>query len=76
MGGNTKMIKKMDTIKLSNKNKVEIEILTLGGIIKSIKTPDKNGKLENILIEYADINTYKENPGYINAIIGRVAGRI
>ncbi len=70
------MATKIDIIKLSNINKMEVEILTLGGIIKSIKTPDKDGNLENVLIEYKDIDTYEENPGYINALIGRVAGRI
>lgn len=66
----------IDIIKLTNPNKMEVEILTLGGIIKSIKTPDKEGNSENVLIEYEDINTYIENPGYINALIGRSAGRI
>ena len=66
----------INTIKLSNLNGMEVELLTLGGIIKSIKTPDKEGNLENVLIEYEDINTYVENPGYINALIGRTAGRI
>ncbi len=55
---------------------IEVEILTLGAIIKSIKTPDKEGKFENILLEYEDINNYIENPGYTNASIGRTAGRI
>lgn len=66
----------MEIIKLTNPAGMEVEILTLGAIIKSIKTPDKAGKLENILLEYEDINTYIENPGYTNALIGRTAGRI
>ena len=66
----------IEIIKLSNSVGIEVEILTLGGIIKSIKVPDKDGKFENILIEYEDINRYKVNPGYINALIGRTAGRI
>jgi len=66
----------IEMITLSNTQGMEAEILTLGGIIKSIKAPDRKGKLENILLEYEDINTYIENEGYINALIGRVAGRI
>lgn len=66
----------VEHITLTNSKGMEVEILTLGGVIKSIKTPDKEGKLENILIEYEDINTYIETPGYVNALIGRTAGRI
>ncbi len=66
----------INSIQLTNSNGMEIEILTLGGIIKSIRTPDKEGKLENILIEYEDLDAYVKNPGYINALIGRTAGRI
>lgn len=66
----------MTIIKLTNTAGMEVEILTLGAIIKSIKVPDREGNFENVLLEYQDINTYKENPGYINAAIGRTAGRI
>lgn len=67
---------KIEALTLTNLNGIEVEILTQGAIIKSIKTPDKAGEFENILIEFQDINTYIENPGYINALIGRTAGRI
>ena len=66
----------IEKITLANKQGMEVEILTLGGIIKSIKAPDRQGKLENVLLEYEDINTYIENEGYTNALIGRTAGRI
>ncbi len=69
-------MKKTGSIKLTNSKGMEVEVLTLGAVLKSIKTPDKEGNLENILIEYLDSNTYRENPGYLNAIIGRTAGRI
>lgn len=67
---------KIDMITLANSNGIEVEILTLGGVIKSIKVPDKEGEFENILMEFKDMNTYIENPGHLNAIIGRTAGRI
>lgn len=67
---------KIEVITMVNSSGMEVEVLTLGGIIKSIKVPDKEGKIENILIEYEDINTYIINPGYINALIGPTAGRI
>lgn len=66
----------IEMITLCNAKAMEVEILTLGGIIKSIKAPDRQGKLENVLLEYEDINTYIQNEGYTNALIGRTAGRI
>ncbi len=66
----------VELITLTNKNGMEVEILSLGGIIKSIKVPDRDGNLENVLVELEDINGYVENPGYFNALIGRTAGRI
>lgn len=66
----------IECITLKNNKNMSVEILTLGGILKSINVPDKNNIVENILLEYQDINTYIENPGYINALIGRTAGRI
>ena len=63
-------------ITLKNATGAYAEILTLGGIIKSIYVPDAEGTLENVLLEYTDVNSYIENPGYLNALIGRTAGRI
>jgi aldose 1-epimerase len=68
--------KKVTSITLKNKNGMEITFLSLGGIIRSIKAADREGKFENILLDYEDVNDYVENPGYLNAIIGRIAGRI
>ncbi|MGL4345860.1 MAG: aldose epimerase family protein [Cellulosilyticaceae bacterium] len=61
---------------LSNDAGMRVEILNLGAIIRSIEVPDKEGNLENVVLQFEDINDYRENPGYIGAVIGRVAGRV
>lgn len=61
---------------LTNTAGMRVEILNLGGIIKGIFVPDGAGNLENIVLNFEDINDYIKNPGYIGAVIGRVAGRI
>lgn len=63
-------------IKLKNKNDLSVEILTLGGVVVSINTPDRSGHIENILLGYDSIEEYIENPYYLNANIGLTAGRI
>lgn len=57
-------------------NGFEFEILNLGGIITKIITPDKDNNLENIVVGYNSIDSYKANPSYMGAIIGRTSGRI
>lgn len=57
-------------------NNFEFEILNLGGVITKIITPDKDNDFENVVVSYKDLETYKENPSYFGAIIGRTSGRI
>ncbi|GAU75515.1 aldose epimerase family protein [Fusibacter sp. 3D3] len=68
--------KEIHRIKLKNQNDISVELLTLGGTLLSIVTPDRTGKLENILLTYDHIEDYIENPYYLNASIGLTAGRI
>lgn len=45
---------KLFTIK--NENNQEIDILNYGATIKSIRTPDKNGQLDDVVLGFDDIN--------------------
>jgi aldose 1-epimerase len=67
--------KTCNLITLKNNN-VEVTLLDLGAVIYSLKTKDKNGKLEDIVLQYQDIHEYAMNPSYFGATVGRVAGRI
>ena len=55
---------------------LEVEILNYGGIIRKISFPDKNGKIENIVLNLNNISDYEERSPYFGAIVGRNAGRI
>lgn len=61
---------------LTNDNGISVSFLDFGGIITKIITPNKEGKLENIVLGYKDYRKYESNPYFLGAIIGRVAGRI
>jgi len=63
-------------VTLTNNNGVVVSFLNYGGIITEILAPDKHGNLENIVLAYQDYNQYISNPGFLGALIGRVAGRI
>lgn len=61
---------------LQNTQGYSVSFLNLGGTITSIMTPDQNGNFENIILAYETAEQYLENPYYLGALIGRVAGRI
>jgi aldose 1-epimerase len=61
---------------LANANQVEMKVSTYGGIVTSLKLPDKNGNFADMVLGYNDLESYvKENP-YFGAIIGRYGNRI
>lgn len=55
---------------------VDLEVISYGGIIKSLKTADKEGVFENIVLGYETLKEYEACEYYFGAITGRVAGRI
>ena len=61
---------------VTNKNGVEMKIMNYGGIITSLKTPDKNGVLEDIVLGYDSLADYVKDSPYFGAIVGRYANRI
>ena len=61
---------------LSNHHGVSIKIINLGGIITSIKTPDRNGKFLDIVLGFDRLKQYTSEHPYFGAIVGRYANRI
>lgn len=61
---------------LTNINGVTVEVLNFGGILTKILTPDKEGRVGNIVLGYKNMLDYQHDPNYFGALIGRVAGRI
>jgi aldose 1-epimerase len=69
--------KEVRLYKLTNAKGMEVEITNYGGIVVSIKAPDRTGKIENIALGFDSFEQYeKENSPYMGAIIGRFANRI
>jgi aldose 1-epimerase len=62
--------------KLVNDHSMEVHVLDYGGIVAKIIVPDKDGKLENVVLGYDDLKKYEQDPNFFGAIVGRVAGRI
>lgn len=66
---------------LQNDNAITIKIINYGAIITSIEMPDKNGKSDNIVCGFKDLESYISDEylgsyPYFGAIIGRFGNRI
>jgi aldose 1-epimerase len=61
---------------LTNKNKVSISVINLGGKVMSILVPDKNGNLADIALGYDSASQYIDGDAYFGATIGRYGNRI
>ncbi len=64
-----------------SEGKVEARIITYGGIVVSLKTPDKSGKVDDIVLGFDNLDQYvkvSNAPGnpFFGALIGRYGNRI
>jgi aldose 1-epimerase len=61
---------------LRNDKGMEARILTYGGIVQSLKVPDRNGKFDDVVLGHDNIGGYLTNSPYFGALIGRYGNRI
>ena len=66
----------VDKYTLENENGVTASFLTLGGIWLSMIVPDREGKMEDVVLGYDDLEKNIQNPPHFGAPIGRNANRI
>jgi aldose 1-epimerase len=61
---------------LKNTHGVEIQAMNYGGIIVSIRVPDRKGQFADVVLGHDKLEGYIPNPPYLGAIVGRYANRI
>jgi aldose 1-epimerase len=66
----------VDEYTLTNANGVEVKIITYGGIITSIRVPDRWGKMANVVLGFDSLKDYETRSPFFGAITGRFANRI
>jgi len=66
----------VDLYTLTNKNGVEVQISNYGGKVTSWKTPDKDGKMGEIVLGFNAATKYTPKVPYFGALIGRYGNRI
>ncbi|MGW7818099.1 aldose epimerase family protein [Streptomyces puniciscabiei] len=54
-----------------------VEVLTYGGIVRSVQVPDREGRTANVVLGFAGLDGYLTHPEpYLGALVGRYANRI
>jgi aldose 1-epimerase len=61
---------------LKNRNGIEVHVINYGGIITHLLAPDKNGKVEDIVLGYDSLGGYLKETPFFGALIGRYGNRI
>ncbi len=63
---------------LRNASGMEVKITNYGGTITQIRVPDKNGKFDDVVLGFENLDGYTQaaNTAYFGATIGRYANRI
>ena len=66
----------LKSYELTNSHGMKMVVTNFGGRVVSLFVPDKNGKLEDVVLGYDSLKEYlNENP-YFGALIGRYGNRI
>jgi aldose 1-epimerase len=55
---------------------VELRAMSYGGIITELCTPDRNGRMGNVVLGHDTLEPYLSASPYLGAIVGRCANRI
>ncbi len=62
--------------RLTNTNHLSISVINWGATLVSVKTPDRNGVVEEITLGFDIIQDYEDYSPYFGSTVGRVANRI
>ncbi|MEO1013074.1 MAG: aldose epimerase family protein [Bacteroidota bacterium] len=74
--GKTKEGESVILYNLRNAHGMEVDIITYGGRITSLKVPDKNGAFKNVVLGFDSLESYLAPNPYHGALIGRYSNRI
>lgn len=61
---------------LRNSKGMTATIMTYGGILTSLKVPDRNGNFGDVVLGYDNLDGYIQKSPYFGALIGRYGNRI
>lgn len=65
-----------DLYTISNRHGMEVKVTNYGGIITSLRVPDRNGNLADVVLGFPSWEEWIDNPPYFGCIVGRTCNRI
>jgi aldose 1-epimerase len=74
--GTTPQGSAIDLYTFANAHGMEVRAINYGGIIVSLRVPDKSGHLDDVVLGLSNLHDYLDNKAYLGAIIGRYGNRI
>ncbi|HEX8848012.1 MAG TPA: aldose epimerase family protein [Gemmatimonadaceae bacterium] len=74
--GSTREGTAVEIFTLTNRHGIEMRATNYGGLIVSLKTPDRNGRFDDIVLGYDSLAGYLRDTPYFGAIVGRYGNRI
>ena len=61
---------------LTNTSGLEARVITYGGIIVSLRTPDRDGNLDDVVLGFDSLEGYLAKHPFFGTLVGRYANRI
>ena len=74
--GKTRAGEAVDLFTITNTNGLEASITNFGGIVVSLKVPDRAGKIADVVLGFDTLDGYLGDNPYFGAIVGRYGNRI
>jgi aldose 1-epimerase len=66
----------VDIYTLTNSHGLSVKITSYGGIINALRLPDRQGKFDDVVLGFDDLDDYIRVGSYFGAVIGRYGNRI
>jgi len=61
---------------LRNSHGVQATVITYGGVLQSLKVPDKHGKFDDVVLGFDNVQGYQGGTAFFGATIGRFGNRL
>jgi aldose 1-epimerase len=74
--GTTKEGTPVDIYTLRNARGVEARICNYGGIVVSMRVPDRSGNFDDVVLGFDNLDSYIKGSPYFGALVGRYGNRI
>lgn len=74
--GNTPDGTAVELYTLTNKNGISVQITNYGGIITALHVPDRNGRIEDVVLGFHTLEEYLQRNPHFGCLVGRYGNRI